>query len=118
MDQKNAPFNFNIAPLPQGLDVTSPPTFNRVITGVNREILVANKNIISTDTQSHYLDPNGVDRDINLYASPVVGDYFIFKNIGTANILTLKDNGGTTIIVIGVNVAVAVEYDGTQWQLI
>lgn len=91
---------------------------NRISTGVNRETLSAAKTIVSTDVQNHFLDPNGADRDVTLYASPVAGDFFIFKNRGTANVLTLKNNGGSTIIVIGINVAVGVQFDGTEWQLV
>lgn len=90
----------------------------KVIFDVNRESLSANKSIVVSDSRSQYLDPNGSDRDVTLYASPTAGDYFLVKNIGSANILTLKNNGGTTITTIAINVAVAVQYDGTEWQLV
>lgn len=90
----------------------------RIVSGVNRQTLSANKTMASTDVQSQYLDPNGSNRDVTLYATPATGDYFIFKNIGSANSLVLKNNAGTTITTIGISIAVAVEYDGTEWQLV
>jgi len=90
----------------------------RFVAGVNRETLATNKSIVATDVQDHYLDADGADRDVTLFASPNTGDYFLFKNIGSANNLIIKNNAGTEIVTVAPNVAVAVEYDGTEWQLI
>lgn len=90
----------------------------RIITGVNRETLSADKTLVATDVQSHYLDPNGSDRDVNLYSSPSTGDYHVIKNIGSANTLTVKNSGGTTLTVLSISIAAGFEYDGTDWQLV
>lgn len=91
---------------------------NRIKAGVNEEALSANKVLVATDVQTQILDPNGSDRDVTLYATPDEGDYHVIVNDGTANVLTVKDNGGTTITTVAINVSVAVVYTGTKWVLV
>jgi len=91
----------------------------RSTAGVNVETLSADKSIAATDKESQSLDPNGANRNVTLYASPIAGDYFLFKNKGTGGFnLVLKNNAGTILTTIGNGVVVAVLYDGTNWNLV
>lgn len=86
----------------------------------NKETLSANKTIAATDPQYHFLDPNGVDRDVTL-PSGVTDMLFIIKNTGTGGyVLTVKDSGGTAITggAIANGIVMGFMYDGTAWQIV
>lgn len=86
--------------------------------GQNIENLVANKNIVALDSYYQFLNTNGANRDVTLYASPTAGDCFFFKNTGS-EVLTIKNSLGNTIATLSnVNgiTSVLVIWDGATWQ--
>ena len=71
--------------------------------------------VAGTSTTYQFLDPNGSDRQVNL---PVVatGMAYLIMNFGSANILTIKDNGGSTVTTITFGSAKTFIYSGSAWR--
>lgn len=61
-----------------------------------------------------FLDPNGSDRTVTLWASPQDGDQIAIKNTGGANQLNVKNNGGTSLIDLDAGETVCIIYD-SDW---
>jgi hypothetical protein len=85
----------------------------------NTEVLTGNKTLTAAFEQYHFLDPDGVDRDVTAWATPSVKQTIYIKNTGSANTLQFKNNGGTAIgNPIAVGIAVKFFYNGTEWQVV
>lgn len=86
---------------------------------VTRTTMSGNVTLSITSSNSHqYMDPNGSDRDVNL-PSVNAGNaglrYEIFHT-GGANIITVKNSGGSTIASVEAGLWAVVTYDGTAWR--
>ncbi len=81
------------------------------------EVIAATHTLNDYDPPMQFLDPGAAGRDVVLPAeSQSHGlSFWIFHN-GAANNLTVKDDGGTTIIVIAPTDAGLVACDGTNWR--
>ncbi len=71
----------------------------------------------NSSTTYQFLDPNGSDRQVNLPAAATGMVYFIM-NVGSANILTIKDNGGSTVTTITFGSFNTFVYSGSAWRTI
>lgn len=66
----------------------------------NDEDLAGTKTLTNADRNVQALNPNGANRDVQLPASPLGwGDWFRIMNVGTANNLVVKSNGGGSTLV-------------------
>ena len=84
-----------------------------------QDSLSADVTLTNTSEEYQMLNPNGADRDVTAEATPVQGRRYVVKNIGSANTLQFKNNGGTTIgNPIAIGVAVTFLYDNTEWQVV
>jgi hypothetical protein len=97
--------------------VTS-PNVNR---GVTNTTASGNITLTATSTYFQFINPNGVNRDVNLQSSPATGASYKIKNTASSGgfVLVVKNSGGTQI---GSNVAngatIEVVFDGTNWQVV
>lgn len=84
---------------------------------VNTETLSGAKTLVAGDARIQALDPDGSNRDVNLPAEASSrGLMFWIKNTaGGAEILTIKDDGGSTICTPTENETAIVYCDGTSW---
>lgn len=92
---------------------------------VNTETLGATRTLLPDDDPIQFLDPGGSDRTITLPAEVEVAASGIrgskdltFTIVNTANgneLLTVNDDGGTNICIIGQNERAIIWCDGTTW---
>jgi len=91
---------------------------SRFVTAPNTEILAATKTLVVTDSLIQFLDPGGAGRQINLPAE-ASSDRLMFFLVNAADadeVLTVKDDGGTTILLIDQNEIGFTICDGTSWK--
>lgn len=86
--------------------------------GVNIQTLGAAKTLQTDDVVSHWLDPGGAGRDVNLPAeASSAGLIFIVVNTAdAAENLTVKDDGGSTVGVVGQAEMGFFICNGTVWR--
>lgn len=84
----------------------------------NNETLTGAKTLSVSDPNHQRLDANGAGRDVNLPAeADSEGAWFEILNTATAaNSLTVKDDGGSTIVTIAQNRKATVVCDGVSWR--
>ncbi len=75
-----------------------------------------NATLTATSTYSQYFDPNGSDRSVTL-PTPASGMSFLIKHTGSANVLTIKDSGASTLTTLAAGSALTAHYVGSSWQL-
>ena len=87
--------------------------------GSNRETLSGAKTISASDPRLQSLDPGGSSRDVNLPAESD-GETFIIGNRASASgeDLTVKDDGGSTLIVLNQDDVGIFTSDGTGWTAV
>lgn len=85
--------------------------------GANTETLAANKTLIVSDPVHQRLDPGGSARDVTLPAEADSLDlrFEILNTADAAEDLTVKNDGGGTIVTISQNEKATVVFDGTDW---
>lgn len=99
--------------------------FNRAVIGtrlgvssINVETLTANKTLKLADAMLQSLDPGGSARDVTL--PPEVGSlgqmFMIANTADAAEVITVKDDGGNTIVTPTQNESCFVWCDGTGWH--
>lgn len=102
-----------------GATVTGPlfGTQIRVGGGHNVETLTGDLVLVSGDPVFQKLDPGGAGRDVDLPAEASSnGMMFRITNAAdAAEDLTVKNDGGDTIVTVSQNEAVWVACDGTSW---
>jgi len=84
----------------------------------NTETLSANKTLTITDTVVQILDPNGSDRDVTLPAEALSDNitFYIYNSAdGSGEDLTIKNDGGTVISILGPGSGTMYTCDGTDW---
>ncbi len=84
----------------------------------NVQALSANKTLNADDARIQVLDPNGAGRDVTLppEAASKGLDFYIHNSADAAEILTIKEDGGTTICTPTQNESAYVYCDGTTWR--
>lgn len=74
--------------------------------------------VAGTSNTNQFLDPNGSNRQVNLPAAVTGLTYFI-QHVGSANTLTIKDNGGSTLATISTPLSFyTFIYSGSAWRVI
>lgn len=61
------------------------------------ELLSGTRTLTATEGQEFYFNPNGATRIVKMYESPTVGDVRYIQNTGSAGILTIQNNDGSSI---------------------
>ena len=86
-------------------------------TGYNVETLSGAKTLTLGDAKYQKLDPGGSARDVNLPAEAISKglDYYIMNDADAAETITVKSDGGDTIVAIPQNEAAIVVCNGTTW---
>ena len=92
--------------------------FGQIRLEVQTETLAANKTLTELSPSLLMLDPGGAGRDITL---PAEADstglvFFISNEADNPEILTIKDDGGTTIVTPTENEACIIWCNGTSWS--
>jgi|ETNvirnome_2_300_1030623.scaffolds.fasta_scaffold87985_2 glutamine synthetase len=82
------------------------------------ETLAANKTLTVSSSTAQFLDPGGSARDVTL---PAESDsdglmFFISNEADGAEIISVKNDGGDTILTPTQNEACVVVCDGTSWS--
>lgn len=99
-------------------------TFDRIgirelfLENPNTETLAATKTLTIADGPLQFLDPGGAGRQVNLPAEALsTGLIFVIINTAdAAEVLTVKDDGGGTIVTPTENESAFVFCDGTTWK--
>ena len=91
--------------------------FGQIRLEVQTETLAANKTLTKLSPSLLMLDPGGSGRDITL---PAEADstglvFFISNEADGSEVLTIKDDGGTTIVTPAQDEASILWCDGTSW---
>ncbi len=66
----------------------------------NVESLSGAKTLLDSDAAYQFLNPNGADRDVTLPAEGNDNHPYMIAHTGTANLLTLKNDAGTVLVVL------------------
>lgn len=85
-----------------------------VVLGTTESTLTGNITLTQESPLFNAYDANGSDRIVTLPATSK-GRLFIFANIGTANLITVKDSGGTTVVVIRTSELQIIVGTSTSW---
>lgn len=85
---------------------------------VNSEALSGNKALTHNDTRMQFLDPGGSARDLTLPAEEESAglEFLIFNTADAAEAITVKDDGGATVLTIAQNEGAFLACDGTAWR--
>lgn len=85
---------------------------------VNTEALAATKVLQTDDVGVHWLDPDGAGRNVDLPAEADSAglEFVVINTADAAENLTVRDDGGTTIGVVGQNEMGMFFCNGTSWR--
>lgn len=88
------------------------------VAAANTETLSGNKTLTASDARIQALDPGGAGRDVNLPAEADANglEFIIANTADAAEVLTVKDDGGGTIVTPAQNETAWVFCDGTSWR--
>jgi len=86
--------------------------------GIATETLAAHKTLTTRDVKYQRFDPDGSGRNVTLPAeADSAGLSFAIHNIGSvAADLTVKNDGGTTLLAMGIGQTGTFVCDGTNWR--
>lgn len=105
------------------LTATGSVTTNKVINSIEVIVPVTETTMSGNATLSagssttyQFFDPNGSDRDVTLPATATGMSYVIY-NFGSANTLTVKANGGSTVTTVAFGTFKTVIYSGSAWRV-
>lgn len=97
-------------------DSVNPVKFLVQPSGSNVETLAANKTLSAADAPIQVLDPGGSGRDVTLPAESLKLAFWIHNSADAAEVLTVKDDGGSTVCTPTQNEAALVVSDGTTYR--
>lgn len=107
-----------------GVTITGQITFSQialttdVLSPVTETTMSGNATITAGTSKTYqFFDPNGSDRNVTLPVAATGLTYFIM-NIGSANTLTVKDNGGSNLATILAGNFNTFIYSGSAWRVI
>jgi hypothetical protein len=86
--------------------------------GSNTETLAGTKTLVDASETVQYLDPNGVDRDVDLPAPSAVNPFFYIFNTGTLGDLVISQSSGVTVTRLAPGGVVQLISDGTSWSAV
>ncbi len=86
--------------------------------GSNVETLAGNKTLTADDKRIQVLDPGGAGRNVTLppEAASAGLDFYVHNSADAAEVLTIKEDGGTTICTPTQSETAYVYCDGTTWR--
>lgn len=90
----------------------------RIADDVNTETLSADKTIAASDPLTHFLDPDGVNRNVDLMPE-ISGLRVVIVNIadaGPEDLIVREDSGTTTIVTVSQNEMAFLVCNGTVWK--
>lgn len=70
----------------------------------------------NTDAQYQFLNPNGSDRVVTLWAASTSGEFVFIRNNGTANTLEIKDASAVSQDILIPGERAMYHWDGAEWQ--
>lgn len=84
---------------------------------VTRTTMSGNVTLTTASTTYQFFDCNASDRNVTLPVA-AAGMCFVIYNFGSANTITVKDSGGSTVTTVAANNSFhTLIYDGTAWQV-
>ena len=88
------------------------------VDSINTEDLAAAKTMVITDAQWQFLNPDGENRTIILPAEAISTGYiyYIMNMADAAESITVKDDGGTTVMTVSQNEMGIALCNGTTWR--
>lgn len=100
------------------VEVLPDEVMQKRLEGANSETLSGNKTLSTTDKRTQALDPGGSGRDVNLPAEGEAAglDFFVVNTADGAEVLTVKDDGGNSIVTPTQNETAYVWCDGSSWR--
>lgn len=84
---------------------------------ITRTTASATITLTVTSSAYQFVDCDGADRNIDL-PTPATGTGFVIKNVGSANTLTVRDAGASTVTTLAADESCVVIYDGVAWELL
>lgn len=87
-----------------------------VIAPVVENTMSGDVTLVATDKTFQYLDPDGTDRIVTL-PTPVAGMCFVITHAGSADTITVKDDGGATLGTLSAGDFTTLIYSGSDWRV-
>lgn len=88
----------------------------RVLCPVVENTMSGDVTLTTSDKTYQILDPDGADRILTL-PTPATGMSFVVKHAGSANTITVKDDGGSVLGTLNAGDFTTLVYSGSDWQV-